>query len=63
MIGDWDHNVVVDVGNVDDILVYDNGYDDYNEIVKLLTYENDNSGFARICATTRRIARSSQARF
>ena len=66
MIVDGDHNVVVVVGNVDDILVYENVDNDYNdkyEIVKLLTYENDNSGFARICATTRRIARSSQARF
>ena len=38
MIVDGDHNVVVDVGNVDDILVYDNGDHDYNgkyEIVKI----------------------------
>ena len=39
MIVDGDHNVVVvDVGNVDDILVYDNGDNDYNdkyEIVKI----------------------------
>ena len=26
-----DHNVVVDVGNVDDILVYENGDNDYND--------------------------------
>ena len=31
MIGDWDHNVVVDVGNVDDILAYENGDNDYND--------------------------------
>ena len=31
MIVDGDHNVVVDVGNVDDILAYENGDNDYND--------------------------------